>query len=157
MPKNIIEVIDFIKNYFGLDEDIQVAKMLHLSKIALYNHKRRGTIPYKALFKFCSEHNIPLDEVFGLTTPLSPPKIGGELGDAVAETQAAYGDIPPRLKELFEKLTQIYASGSTDERAKVMGIINAVHDEIERKKESRFQKAQKGESGSPQGEERKSA
>ena len=62
--------------------------------------------------------------------------------EQVAEETPAY-DLPPKLRALRDMLKQIYIEGSTEERAKVEGIINAVHEDIERKKKSRFQKPQR--------------
>ena len=64
MKKNISDIVDRIKEFKKLGKDTAdatIAKLLGMTKTALYNHKLRGTIPYKALFTFCEKEGISLD------------------------------------------------------------------------------------------------
>lgn len=53
----------------------------------------------------------------------------------VAEDKSPYG-LTARLLEYVEKIKTVYYEGSIDERAKVMGTLDAVFDDVSRRKEA---------------------
>lgn len=52
-----------------------------------------------------------------------------------SESIAEYEASMPRLAALIEKLVSIYNDGDLDEKSRMMGTIEALHDEIQKKKE----------------------
>ena len=61
MPKNILEIIERLKNITGIESDAKLANILGMSETALYNHKNRSSIPYKQLSEYCEKKNISFD------------------------------------------------------------------------------------------------
>lgn len=59
--KNILLVLEAIKKHGSFNSDAQVAKALGMTPVAFYNHKKRNTIPFKALAKFCAKEKISID------------------------------------------------------------------------------------------------
>ena len=46
-----------------MKSDRQVAKLLDMEAPALFNHKKRGTIPYKKITTYCEKNGLLLDDV----------------------------------------------------------------------------------------------
>ncbi len=58
------DIIERLKRIKGYQTDSEVAEALSMSKQALYNHKMRGTIPFKAITDYCKLNKISLGKVF---------------------------------------------------------------------------------------------
>lgn len=111
---------------------------------------RKKSIPYKEIIKFCAEHNISLDEVFGITPPSphnapSPPlklRGGSEAGGVTISEAPPPEYVSTRLQALIEKMKVIYNEGTFDEQSKLRGAIENIIDDInERKEEEKARKA----------------
>lgn len=70
--RTISQIIDFIKVHSKVKSDSGVAKLLGMEAPALFNHKKRGTIPYKKITTYCENEGVTLAEVLNVETPNNP-------------------------------------------------------------------------------------
>ncbi len=87
MSKNILEIIERVKEAGGYRNEGEVATALKMTHGGLSNHKTRGTIPLEALLTYSETMAVSLD---WLLTGEGPLKKGE--GGLVREPQASYGD-----------------------------------------------------------------
>jgi len=73
--KTISQIIDFLKVHAKVNSDRGVAKLLGMEAPALFNHKKRGTIPYKKLTTYCEDHGLSLGDILQLGEPLNENNI----------------------------------------------------------------------------------
>ena len=82
-----------LKTILGITTDTDLARTLGMSRTALNNRKKVGSIPFDAVLKLCMEKGISLDEIFGSSgdgKPLSP---------AEAELAATYRGMSKKDRE----------------------------------------------------------
>lgn len=67
--KSFLEILEKIKEVKGFHSDSDVAVALGMSPQALFNHRKRSTIPIEQISTFCSNEKISLDWLlFGVGT-----------------------------------------------------------------------------------------
>jgi phage repressor protein C with HTH and peptisase S24 domain len=59
--KNISDIVDRIKGLKNYKSDSDVARALRMTDTALYNHKSRGSIPFKNISTFCEVSGVSFD------------------------------------------------------------------------------------------------
>lgn len=132
MNKKITEIIYRLKELCKYKTDTELAKALGLTKANLSNYKQKGTIPYEALFNFCQRNKLSLDYLLSL----GQEKITSQ----VSESAVPYGHV--RFNEICKKLEKVLLKGNIDEKAKVLGIIEALYDDLDRREETEDKEAE---------------
>ncbi len=99
--KEIIYIIEKIKNIRGLHTDTEVAKELKMTIQNLNGYKQRGTLPIKAISDFCLRNNILINDI--LTGESEYPEI--------RDPRPGYSaGNPPEIEDLLDKTRRILTS-----------------------------------------------
>ena len=61
---NYQEIIDRLKESFGITTDSDLAKLLNVKRQDFHNQKKRNSIPFEKILFCCKEHQIDTDYVF---------------------------------------------------------------------------------------------
>ncbi len=113
---NILNIVNRVKLLKGVSSEGEVASALGLSKTALSNYKKRGTIPYDNLFTFCKIERVSFDWLLTGEGPkrrdevLEPAKkeeSSGKVWDLDEQDCAILGlikDLRPDIKYLISQL-----------------------------------------------------
>lgn len=59
--RNILEILSLIQQIENVDSDSKLLDVLAVSASTLSTWKKRGTIPFDVLFRYCDEKNIILN------------------------------------------------------------------------------------------------
>ena len=114
MGNSFSEIVERIKKLQGFRTDGEVAEALEMGKTALSSHKTRGTIPYKALFKFCQKESIFFEWL-----------LTGE-GELYEINQLPPPDLSPELQLIIEQCRRILKYGSEQDKGKLKGFLAAL-------------------------------
>lgn len=114
--KNISEILDMIMLIEGVNSDSKLVDILEVSQANISNWRKRGTIPYDILYKYCKKRGYILNEILDDDINQS--------SNIVSEPQSQYGDprdkIIQRLEAENRQLKQIINS--------IQSIINKSHN-----------------------------
>lgn len=109
MGKDILKIIDRIKEIEDLGSDTEVAEALDVSRTALYNHKTRNSIPYETLSTYCDQSKVSLDWLLtGKGPKLREEKEPLHINEG---SGVEYKETEPELAEMFESVRAILKSG----------------------------------------------
>jgi hypothetical protein len=102
---NIGQIIDNIKIFSGAKSDRQVAKLLQMEPPALFNHKKRGTIPFKKVTTYCYQNNLALDSVMGAPDGIGPT-VKAEPSQGHQESKEGLNQTEEGRMDLLDKLVK---------------------------------------------------
>jgi hypothetical protein len=106
MSIKIIDIIERIKTLKGLHYDVEVAKILGISKENLYNHKSKNAIPYERLIALCEREGIPIVYLLYGTDKIPTGIHIGMKCDPDKEinrnTQLSFQNLPPDVRQAME-------------------------------------------------------
>ena len=58
------EIIDRLKESFGINTDSDLAKKLNVKRQDFHNQKKRNSIPFEKILLCCKENQIDIDYIF---------------------------------------------------------------------------------------------
>ena len=76
MNMNLIEIIDRMKQLMNIKNDSDVAELLNINQSTFAERKRRNSVPYEEIIKFCDKQHIAIDYILLGKGPIIAP---GEL------------------------------------------------------------------------------
>jgi transcriptional regulator with XRE-family HTH domain len=125
----ICDIIARIKSVKSIKSDLELARVLGLSRTALAERKRRGSIPYREIFILADKEGVSLDWLLRG----EGPKYRYEKKHAEKDEGAVKQPPPPKcgvadleLEHLVNQLNRIYLLGDSNAKSKLRILLAAL-------------------------------
>ncbi|MCK9432532.1 MAG: helix-turn-helix domain-containing protein [Candidatus Marinimicrobia bacterium] len=93
--KNISEILNMIMSIENVSSDVKLLNILDVSASTLSNWRKRGTIPFDVLYKYCKKRGYILNDILDDDTNSS--------SDTVHEPRSQYGDPHDKIIQRLEE------------------------------------------------------